>query len=443
MRPFTPIRKITTAAEKRLGPLDTVVVFGELFQRGYANGLVDEALAAQSKVIFSTVGRRDSDQVLRPLTADEVLAKDQDLINVPLEAGFDLERGRGGISPVDQLKDYGLKGWEDAHLNWGEIEVARVRGQRRFEQSCKEYFHELERRLPWNNIERGGRVLFLHTMAGGFPRAKVVMPIANRVFKGAQDRYQSSKVFWDSEIGQLCAQSFEDVTAGTFRSLVEGSRGLRQRIEKLGGQVAYQAFGYHGNEVLIGDSYQWYSYSPYLQGWAKIRLEDHAEDARKNGINATVFNVPEILTNSSSIFLGVEVVLYPLLRAFLKEDPDSPKTKRLLRACEGKLKPGASYQDIDQMTQTYLTDPDVKNWPTFKDWPQHNGPVQMLKMRDTSKSLLDLHKDQKDLMTAELSEVVFKACGTVMNAEAWAEGPAVRWVGHDLVTRATLGSIVP
>ena len=52
---------------------------------------------------------------------------------------------------------------------------------------------------------------------------------------------------------------------------------------------------------------------------AKMRLEQVAEAAWAKGIKATVFNCPEIRTNSSDIFVGVELSLFPLLKASKKE----------------------------------------------------------------------------------------------------------------------------
>jgi hypothetical protein len=63
--PLIPLRNLPQKAQFKKG--DVLVVFGELFQRGYANGIVDEAERAGLKVIYSTVGRRDNDGKLRPL----------------------------------------------------------------------------------------------------------------------------------------------------------------------------------------------------------------------------------------------------------------------------------------------------------------------------------------------------------------------------------------
>lgn len=427
--PFVPLREKSKLAGFKKG--DVLVVFGELFARGYANGIVDEAKRLGMNIVYSTVGRRDADQKLRSLNDEELAEKDKPLINIPLEAGFDLEPDSKGVRPVDQLKEYGLTGWETAKLDWANIEEAKANGRKRFRKSVEAYMAEVEKHIP-----NGANVLFVHTMAGGFPRAKVVMPIANRVFKGTGARFMSSKMYWESEIGQLCSLSFNEVTAHTFSELIESSSALRTKIEKAGGKVAYAAYGYHGNEALIKGQYTWFSYSPYLQGWAKVELEKIASEAYKKGIAACVYNVPEILTNSSSIFLGVEISLYSLIAALRREQGDSPKVKALVQKCEALLKDGYTYADVEKVTSAYLENPIVFDWPKFENWPQHNGPEQMDLMRQTSSAMLDMHKDQKNLLTAELSEIVFEAAGEIMLAEAMAPRAPALWIGHDLVAKS-------
>lgn len=452
---FAPIKEAQSQLNLKEG--DTVVIFGEVFSRGYVNGVIDEAKSAGAQVIYSTVGRRDSEGQLRPLNGEELSEKDSPLINVPLEAGFDLENpvekptekptekftvkftekpDNATPSVIEQLKPYGLRDWNEAKLDWDAIEKCRQEGEKRFRTSTLEYLSQLK---PYLDLSK--KVIFVHTMAGGFPRAKVVMPIANRIFKGSGARFQSSKEFWDSEIGKLCALSFQEVTAETYRHLIELTRVLREDAQKQGGEISYMAYGYHGNEVLIKDQYTWYSYSPYLQGWAKLRLEEISYEAYNSGLNSTVFNVPEILTNSSSIFLGIEVVLYPLLKSLIKEGGDHPKVKELLNICESKLSDGASFENISKLTEGYLSDPKVLTYPKFETWPQHNDPEQMEKMVKASSDIIALHKDSKALMTSDLSEIIFKSTGKIMLREMTnkSRGPAL-WIGHDMVSKTYLKS---
>ena len=97
---------------------DVMVLFGELFSKGYANGIVDEAKSRGLKIIHSTVGRRTSEGDLRPLNEEEMATIPQPMINIPLEAGFDMQKDSSGSTPCDQLKGIKMKDWDSDHLNW-------------------------------------------------------------------------------------------------------------------------------------------------------------------------------------------------------------------------------------------------------------------------------------------------------------------------------------
>ena len=427
---FTPLRELPATPGWKKG--DVVVIFGELFSRGYVNGLVDEAQRQGLKVIFSTVGRREDNQTLRPLNQTELTEKDQPLINVPLEAGFDMQPSAKNVSPVMQLQGLKLSDWQTAQLDWPQVEDSHHMGIADFEKRVSQYVKQLEAHIPI-----GANVLFVHTMAGGVPRAKIVMPAMNRVFKGHGDRYASSEEFWQTDMGKLCATNFMEVTAQTFHHFIEATTDLRQKVEKNGGRSAYVAYGYHGTEVLIQGKYQWQSYSPYLQGFAKIELENIATRAMKSGIRASVYNAPEILTNSSSIFLGVEVALYPLLGALEREGKKSNEVKDIIQQCLKLIKPEHSLNSIMEYTTQYFTSPVIREWSNFPAWPQHNGPAQMAAMRAASTDLINMHMDTKNMMTSILSEVVFNACGKLMLAQSWEPQQPVWWIGHDIVAKQT------
>lgn len=413
---------------------DLLVLFGELFTRGYANGLVEEAERRGMKVIYATVGRREKNEsgqeILRALNSEELSAKNQPCINIPLEAGFDLEACSTGATPVDMLKDTKLSEWQNLKLNFTHIEEARKKGETRFRKNTELFLKELE-----TFIKPGMNVLFAHLMAGGVPRAKLIMPLMNRAFKGTGDRYLPSKEFWSSDIGRLCEMSFSEVTAKTFSHLMELSKPLREKIKVQGGQASYLAYGYHGTEVLISGKYQWQCYSPYLQGWAKLELEKYAKNAFRDGVNACVYNCPEILTNSSSIFQGVEVPLYNLLQAQRKDYPQSPTTKKLFQDCEAHLHQPQDMQKIFDLIETFMTDPDIKPHHDFDKWPQHSTKEQLGKLLKTSDDIIALHKDEKKLMTGVLSEIIFKACGYVMLHDSFKPKAPSAWINHDLCVR--------
>ncbi len=406
---------------------DVLVLFGELFQRGYANGLVEEAHDRGMTIVRATVGRRE-DGKLRALNIEETKNIPKPFINIPLEAGFDFEPDSEGQTPIDQLKDVKLSEWENLKINFAPLELSRQSAVARFRKNVDAFLQELEHHIP-----TGANVLFAHLMAGGVPRTKIVMPLMNRTCKGSGDRYLSSEQLWNSDIGKFCSMNFKEVTAETLRHLLELSTPLRQKLESKGSHISYTAYGYHGTEILIDGQYKWQTYTPYIQGWAKIELEKIATDAHKKGINVCVYNCPEILTNSSSIFQGVEVSLYPLTKAIEKECKNSPTSQELIADCKALLKEDVSLNDIEKIANTYFIEPEIKSHCIFERWPQHSNKLQLETMLTASDKLISLHKDEKKLITFVLSEAVIKSCGYVMLHDSWKPRSPVAWIGHELV----------
>lgn len=410
---------------------DVLVLFGELFNRGYANGLVDEAERLGMKIVRATVGRREKDGILRALTAEEAATIPQPFINVPLEAGFDLEPDSKGVTPIDQLKEVKLSDWEKASLNTSSLEESRLKAVARFRKNTQAFLTELEPMIP-----AGSNVLFAHLMAGGVPRTKIVMPLINRTVKGTGERYLPSEKMWNSSIGRFCDLNFNEVTAETYRHLLDLSTDLRKKIEGRGQHVSYVAYGYHGTEILVNDEYQWKTYTPYIQGWAKMKLEKISSEYHQKGVHTCVYNCPEILTNSSSIFQGVEVSLYPLIEAFRKEAPKSALVAKMIKNCADLLKDGEkTFTQLKICTNTYFGAPEIREHCIFEKWPQHTTAKQLETMLQASEDLISLHHDPKNLMTAVLSEAVFEACGRLMLHDSWTAKEPVRWIGHEAVAK--------
>ena len=420
--PFLPLREKPSISTYKQG--DLLVLFGELFSRGYANGLVEEAEARQMTLVRSTVGRREKDHTLRALLPEE--QPTGPFINIPLEAGFDFEKNSQEMSPVDLLKECKLTDWMAFQLPPSSWEDSREQGRKRFRQNVQAYVTELEK--IW---KPGQNVLFAHLMAGGVPRAKIVMPLMNRAFKGTGERYISSEQFWKSDIGQLCASSFLEVTAYTFRELIEQTKAFREKVEKHQGRVSYLAYGYHGTEILIDGKYQWQTYTPYLQGWAKMELENISQEFFKQGISSCVYNCPEILTNSSSIFQGVEISLYPLVFSLMKNS----SSQETVQKCKALLKDEISWEQVQKTLNQFFTAPEIREHCVFEKWPQHSRQKQLEKMIETSELLYSFHKDEKNLMTAILSEVVFEACGKIMLHNSWKPQNSAAWIGHDIISK--------
>lgn len=431
---YDPLRELPSPAGWRPG--DVLVVFGELFGRGYANGIVDEARRAGMRLVGATVGRRDgSDGPLRPLHPEELAAAEANLggtiINVPLEAGFDLESVDGAPSPAEQLKRLKGDGWRELALDEAALSASRAAGAARFERNAVAFAAALEQLVP-----AGANLLLVHTMAGGVPRARALLPLMTRMFRGTGEKHLGSAEIWASPLGRLWAASFEEVTANTFQRLVQATAPLRTP----GRRVRYVAYGYHGCEVLIGGTPTWQSYTPYLQGWAKIRLEEHAEAAWAAGVKATVFNSPEIWTNSSALFSGVELSLFPLLTAVRQAGaaagPEGVKAAEALwERCRARLKPGTTLEAMLARADAFLTHPALAPFRALEAWPHHSSREEMEVMLPAAEEVLAFSADAKDAVAAELSRVVFGAVGRLMLAEAWEPRSPVRWLNHDVVAR--------
>lgn len=427
----TSLRDIPQSHIFRKG--DVFVLFGELFGRGYANGLVNEARAAGMTIVGMTVGRRDENQKLRPLTAEEHAEAEANLggkiINVPLMAGFDLDAPEGEPTPTDLLAPLTLKSWQDDKLDWAQIERCRAVGVQRFKDSAARAMAELDGLVP-----DGSNVFFAHTMAGGIPKVKVFLAIANRIYKGRGERFMSSRALLDSDLGKLILMNFDEVTANTFQYLIDASAAIRSRVEASGGQARYTAYGYHGTEILIDGRYQWQTYTNYTQGYAKKRLEDVAKAAWEKGIKATVFNCPEIRTNSSDIFVGVELSLFPLLNA-LKHENGGAWADAQRQACADLLKDGVSLQDLLDQIESYNADGVITEFRDFDQWPMDNSPELAEVMIGTSEAITNLHKERTALVTDLLSALVLEGTGPLMFREAANPAGPVLWLNHDVIAR--------
>lgn len=432
---YDPLRALPPTAGYGKG--DFLVVLGELFGRGYAHGIVDEARRAGMTIVGATVGRRDGDGPLRALTEPELAEAEANLggriINVPLEAGFDLEPGGEGPSPVEQLKGAKPADWERIRLDWELVAASKAAGARRFERAA---FLFAERLVPL--VPAGANVLFVHTMAGGFPRARVYMPLMTRVFRGVGEKYLPSDRFMESDLGKLWRDSFDEVTARTFGQLVQATAPLRTPERR----VRYVAFGYHGCEVQIGGQPTWQTYVPYLQGWAKLGLEQLALEAWRAGVRCTVFNSPEIWSNSSALFLGVEIALYPLLLAVREADPSGTVASALWDRCRARLREGATLEGMLARADTYLSSPQAAALRDLSAWPQHTSREQLEAMIAASDELTAMSADPRDPVCAELSRTVVPAVGRLMFDESWEPASPVRWLNHDVVAKQAVAQAV-
>lgn len=412
---------------------DVFVLFGELFGRGYATGLLNEARKAGMEIVGITVGRRDESNALRPLTHDELAAAEDNIggriINLPLMAGFDLDAPAGGTSPTGLLADMSLETWQQHRLDWDYVAKCRTVGVNRFTRSLAQVMEILDGMIP-----DGRNVFFAHTMAGGIPKAKVFLALANRIYKGRGARHLSSQVLLESDLGKLILQNFDEVSALSFQRLIDFSAGIRERVQASGGQVRYTAYGYHGTEVLVEGVYRWQTYTNYTQGYAKMRLESIAQEAWASGVKATVYNCPEIRTNSSDVFAGLELSLFPLLLALSKEG-GGKWAQEQWHACQRLLADDHTLDDVLQKIADLHANPIMHPFRNFAAWPMANTQAQSDLTISTSNEISQMHRDSKVLISDLLSALVVRATGQlIFNASSEPPGP-VLWLNHQIVAR--------
>ncbi|HEU4777985.1 MAG TPA: hypothetical protein VFS95_14310 [Telluria sp.] len=431
MSELTSLRHIPTANPFKKG--DVFVLFGELFGRGYVNGLIDEARAAGMTIVGITVGRRDENNALRALNAEELAEAEEKLggkiINVPMMAGFDLDAPPGEQNPTEMLSGITLKSWQEDKLDWAKIEACRAAGVKRFTDAAADVMGQIDKLIP-----DGANVFFAHTMAGGIPKIKAFLAIANRIYKGRGERFMSSRALLDSDLGKLILMNFDEVTANTLGYLINASAPIRERVQATGGSARYTAYGYHGTEILIDGKYQWQTYTNYTQGYAKKRLESVAEAAWAKGVHATVFNCPEIRTNSSDIFVGVELPLFPLLNA-LKRENGGKWAQQQWDACQALLEDGVQLQTLLDMIEAYNGDVTSAAFRNFDAWPMDNTPELAEVMIGMSEEITKMHKDKKALITDHLSSLVLEGAGPLMFHGAAEQIGPVLWLNHDIIAR--------
>ena len=412
---------------------DVFVLFGELFGRGYATGLLDQARKAGMQIVGITVGRRDENNALRPLTSDELSEAEARLggtiINIPLMAGFDLDAPAGGPTPTDLLAGLTLESWEREKLDWDYIEKCQAVATERFTGALSQVMAVLDGMIP-----AGRNVFFAHTMAGGIPKAKVFLVVANKIYKGTGARHMSSQALIDSDMGKLILRNFDEVSANTFQHLLDFSAAIRERVEASGSQVRYTAYGYHGTGILIGGEYRWQTYTNYTQGYAKMRLEGIAEDAWAKGVKATVYNCPEIRTNSSDVFTGIELPLIPLLLA-LKKENGGKWADHQWQACEALLADGFTLDDVIAKISSLQASDVMVPFYDFSSWPMPNSQTQADLTIGTSNEITAMHRDSKVMISDLLSALVVEATGQLIFGASSEPHAPVQWLNHDVVAR--------
>jgi hypothetical protein len=165
-----------------------------------------------------------------------------------------------------------------------------------------------------------------------------------------------------------------------------------------------------------------------------MRLEGIAEKAWSAGIKASVYNCPEIRTNSSDVFTGIELPLIPLLLA-LKKENGGEWAQDQWQACEKLLADGVTMQDVFRKITEMQGSEVMRPFYDFSAWPMANSQSQADLTIGTSNEITQMHRDNKALISDRLSVLVVEATGQLIFAESSEPSGPVQWLNHDIVAR--------
>ncbi|MGB0129023.1 MAG: hypothetical protein WBP72_15390, partial [Rhodocyclaceae bacterium] len=185
---------------------------------------------------------------------------------------------------------------------------------------------------------------------------------------------------------------------------------------------------------LIGEQYHWQTYTNYTQGRAKMRLERIAHAAWAEGIKATVYNCPEIRTNSSDIFAGVELPLILLLKA-LKKENGGEWAEAQWHACRDLLTDDHSVEAVLQKVSDFHESAVMQGFRDFAAWPMPNSLALADLMIPMSNAIVKMHKDRNALITDLLSRLVIEASGPLIFLDSSDPAGPVLWLNHDIIAR--------
>jgi hypothetical protein len=165
-----------------------------------------------------------------------------------------------------------------------------------------------------------------------------------------------------------------------------------------------------------------------------MRLEQIAVSAWDKNIKATVYNCPEIRTNSSDIFAGVELSLFPLLKA-LKQEQGGAWAEQQWQICQPLLLEDITLDTLLQKIEDYNTSAVMTDYRNFAAWPMDNSAALAELMIGTSDEIIQMHKNRTELVVGHLSALVLEGTGPLMFYETSHPAGPVLWLNHDIIAK--------
>jgi len=154
-----------------------------------------------------------------------------------------------------------------------------------------------------------------------------------------------------------------------------------------------------------------------LQGSQRDEIANIARRSDRSWCECQRLQGPEILTNSISIFQGVEVAapLYPLLDAFKKEHPIIPGPGgSFWRTVRSLVKPEPTLAELIAITDSYLRF-GTSQAGRLRQWRPHNAPgADGVDARHVTAIIRHEQGLAESILTAALSENRVQAAANAM-----------------------------
>lgn len=187
-----------------------------------------------------------------------------------------------------------------------------------------EAFSAIERRLRDRGVDRLDAVI--HAVAGGFPRQPSVMKAVAEILKG-------KSTF--SDMATPVKRNVFYVNAGSFDDAITGLAGICD------GNTQFIALTYRGD-------------LPYFISQTKKYLEKLALRRGKSGTRALAAALPEVWTQSSQFFTGIEIAVVQNYLSSLRGRRPADHLAEAFNQMEGSLAALEGFGDLLSQLQSFL-----------------------------------------------------------------------------------------
>lgn len=408
-----------------------VVLIGEYLKDGYLKGVRDFCKRHNWQIFFSTIGRRErvADDSLfatgqlrapAPQELDSEVEKDN-LINLPLEAGFDLVSLSDGRKLSDLLNK--CSEFRKFEISQNDLEEFRSASEVQFKKRLDEFCVQLAPRL-----EKFDYVLYVHAMAGGTIRHPLALEGLAELLKGTLNLHD----YFKTGLGRAANANINEVSSQTFNYLIDAIK-TNAAMKNLKNEFRIAGYGYHGTKIEIAGAYKWMSLPPYFPAPAKVNLEKISEKNFASGVSCTVFNSPEVVTASSRHFPGISLSSIAFLGSLSKGGHLASPLFSSRFQSETQVIKGFDIEKLSKIADQFFNHPMFKTFQ-IEQWPQTctaeiSNEIRLAQGKITEVTTVPGFRN----LTSALSRILIALVGEILVKESVSAKEPIYWAGHDVI----------